>query len=104
MRRNPGEDFSPLTRKTRAASGFLHDDDNGQFFFLEDPSVQGYSGAPVFYLGDAILTHGIQIGGGKTGCYGVISFTSADNTGGKMAGVVPIKFALELMAKHEAKP
>jgi hypothetical protein len=99
--REPGETFAPLTRKTRAASGFL---EGATFFLLEDPSVEGYSGAPVFDLGD-VLSSGqrLQMGGRATGCYGLISHTRGDNTGGKMAGVVPSKFILELIQKYESR-
>lgn len=99
--REPGESFAPLTRKTRASSGFL---EGATFFLLEDPSVEGYSGAPVFDLGDPIMSPGGLFQGGRvTGCYGIISHTRGDNTGGKMAGVVPSKFILELVEKYETR-
>jgi hypothetical protein len=47
--------FSPLSRRTHASSGLLRFPrfDTGRtttFFVLEDPSVQGYSGGPVFQM------------------------------------------------------
>jgi hypothetical protein len=92
--------FAPITRRTRAASGLLCGE---TYFLLEDPSIEGYSGAPVFDLGEPIAgPGGFQLGGRQTGCFGIISFTKSDNTGGKMAGVVPTKCILELIEKHES--
>ena len=100
--RELGEPFDPLILKTRAASGFI---EAGTYFLLQDPSVQGYSGAPVFDLGDPVSLAGgtLQTGGRATGCYGIMSQTRGDNTGGKMAGVVPTKCILELLDEYESK-
>jgi len=99
--REPGEEFAPLTRKTRAASGFI---EGGTAFLLQDPSVQGYSGAPVFDLAEGLSTAGFQAPSGRpVTCLGVVSSTWSDNTGGKMGGVVPAKCISELIKKHESK-
>src|ERR1035437_635679 len=92
-------DFIPLTRKTRAASGFIN---GGAQFLLEDPSVQGYSGAPIFDLAEPLHTTVVYMAAGRSpACFGLISSTFSDNTGGKMGAVVPTKFILELISGYE---
>jgi hypothetical protein len=92
-------DFIPLTRKTRASSGFIN---SGNLFLLEDPSVQGYSGAPIFDLAESIHTASVFMPSGRpVACFGVVSSTFSDNTGGKMGAVVPTKFILELIINYE---
>jgi hypothetical protein len=95
--REAGEEFAPLTRKTRASSGFV---EGGTLFLLEDPAVQGYSGAPVFDLAEPLTgaTFYLPVGRAVT-CVGVVSSTISDSTGGKMAGVVPTKCIMELLAR-----
>ena len=92
-------DFIPLTRKTRASSGFIN---SGNLFSLEDPSVQGYSGAPIFDLAESIHTASVFMPSGRrVACFGVVSSTFSDNTGGKMGAIVPTKFILELISGYE---
>ncbi len=98
-----GARFSPLTLQTFAASGlFSHrrfdKAIDTPFFFLQDPSVGGYSGAPVYdvsirNLGGAVVT------GDGTRCYGLVHGTLGDETGGKLSAVVPIQAVLELLAQ-----
>jgi hypothetical protein len=95
-----GGDFIPLTRKTRASSGFIN---GGNLFLLEDPSVQGYSGAPIFDLAEPLQTTSVFMPSGRpVACFGVVSSTFSDNTGGKMGAIVPTKFILELIAGYES--
>ena len=85
--------YSPLSFRTFAASPFLtlnRFDNNkpSEFFILENPSVGGYSGGPVFDLGyivSALMTQRKE----RTVCYGIMHGTIADETGGKMAAVTP---------------
>jgi len=59
------------------------------FFCLENPSVGGYSGGPIFDLGYS--TNGaIEITKEKTVCHGIMHGTMSDNTGGKIAMVPPL--------------
>lgn len=98
-----GARFSPLTLQTFAASGlFSHrrfdKAIDTPFFFLQDPSVGGYSGAPVYdvsirNLGGAVVT------GEGTRCYGLVHGTLGDETGGKLSAVVPIQAVLELLTQ-----
>jgi len=94
-----GDDFIPFVRKTRAASGFI---DSGNAFVLEDPSVQGYSGSPVLDLVEPISgSSGTTFESRPMACYGVVSGTLGDDTGGKMAVVISTKCVVELIDDYE---
>src|ERR1017187_1471738 len=77
------EYFSPLTFRTFASSGLLtfnrFDINTPQVFIvLENPSVGGYSGGPVYDL--EIYDQGFQkISGSKTKMLGIIHGTLFDN-------------------------
>ena len=85
--------FSPFTFRSHASSGFVtlpRADTRTQsvFFCLENPSVGGYSGCPVFDLGysfDGTMLTSRE----ATRCYGIMHGTMIDNTGGKIAMVTP---------------
>lgn len=85
--------FSPFTFRSYASSGFvtLNRADThtpSEFFCLENPSIGGYSGCPVFDLGYS--TNGIMtMTKEKTLCHGIMHGTMSDNTGGKIAMVTP---------------
>lgn len=93
--------FSPLTFRSYASSGFVtlnRADTNtlSEFFCLENPSVGGYSGCPVFDLGYS--TNGvIQITKDHTRCHGIMHGTMSDNTGGKIALVTPAFYLKDLI-------
>ena len=93
--------FSPLTYRSHASSAFitLPRFDTHQpcvFFLLENPSVGGYSGCPVFDLGYMIVG-AMTTTKDKTRCYGIMHGTVSDETGGKLAAVTPAFYLLELM-------
>ena len=73
------------------------------FFVLEDPSVQGYSGAPVYTLTQKDLGGGITIQGGLFSCIGLVHGTIRDDTGGKLALIVPSYFIVETINIFENK-
>lgn len=85
--------FSPFTFRSFASSGFVtlpRADTHtiSDFFCLENPSVGGYSGCPVFDLGysfDGV----VRKTKGQTWCHGFMHGTMSDNTGGKLAMVTP---------------
>lgn len=93
--------FSPFTFRSYASSGFvtLPRADNGvlsEFFCLENPSVGGYSGGPVFDLGYS--TNGvIQMTKETTCCHGIMHGTIIDTTGGKIAMVTPAFYLKDLI-------
>lgn len=93
--------FSPLTYRSHASSAFitLSRFDTHRpcvFFLLENPSVGGYSGCPVFDLGYMIVG-AMTTTKDKTRCYGVMHGTVSDETGGKLAAVTPAFYLPELM-------
>jgi hypothetical protein len=102
-----GQKISPLEKETKAASGLYNIPDGPNtitVFFLSDPSVDGYSGAPVFsfpiVIGGGSTT--IRVDSGQTLCYGLVSATLSDRTGGKLAKVVPSSQICEtILGAHE---
>lgn len=93
--------FSPLTYRSYASSGFitLNRFDIGTpciFFLLENPSVGGYSGCPVFDL-SYMVVGGMTVTKDKTRCYGIMHGTISDETGGKLAAVTPAYYLKDLI-------
>lgn len=93
--------FSPLTYRSYASSAFisLNRFDNGvpsEFFLLENPSVGGYSGCPVFDLAYMVVG-GMTSTKDKTRCYGIMHGTISDSTGGKMAAVTPAYYLADIV-------
>ena len=93
-------EFLPLCRESKVSSGFLKDGAS-LFFLLQDPSVSGYSGGPIIEPGDPRIV-GIQILQGGTRCWGFVSGTFGDESGGKMCKVVPAFYAVELVREISA--
>jgi hypothetical protein len=95
--------FVPLIRETKASSESLMDT-NGYFYLLQDPSVSGYSGGPLIQVGGArmVTTPGgmIPVNEQPT-CWGFVSGTYPDETGGKMCRIVPSYYAIQLINDTE---
>ena len=93
--------FSPFTFRSYASSGFVtfprfDTSVNCTFFCLENPSVGGYSGGPVFDIGYS--TNGVvATSKGQTICHGIIHGTMVDETGGKIAAVTPAFYLRDLI-------
>lgn len=93
--------FSPFTFRSFASSGFVtlpraDTKKNCEFFCLENPSVGGYSGCPVFDLGystNGIMTTTKE----RTWCHGFMHGTMSDNTGGKIAMVTPAFYLKDII-------
>ena len=71
------------------------------FFLLDSPSIGGFSGAPVF-----LLPAPFSSGGGlalpdpnAAFCLGLVHGTQGDDTGGKLAAVVPVSYIVETLEK-----
>jgi hypothetical protein len=93
--------FSPLTYRSYASSSFItlnraDTQTPSEFFLLENPSVGGYSGCPVFDLGYMIVG-AMTTTKDKTRCYGIMHGTISDNTGGKLAAVTPAFYLAQLL-------
>lgn len=96
--------FSPLTFTSRASSSFLTMPraDNKQlstFFILENPSIGGYSGCPVFDLAIQKMGGITTTASHGTRCHGIMHGTISDNTGGKLAAVTPSFHLFDLIEK-----
>lgn len=93
--------FSPLTYRSYASSAFItmnRADTNTpcDFFMLENPSMGGYSGCPVFDLGYMVVG-AMTTTKEKTICYGIMHGTVSDNTGGKLAAVTPAHYLRDIL-------
>ena len=102
--------FSPVTVETKAASGLLRVKPPGAraevtLFVLDKPSIGGYSGAPVFLMpwpfADSASLNMIDMASpdAKPKCVGIVSGTISDDTGGKLAAIVPSVFAVQMIAE-----
>ena len=99
--------FSPITNSSKAASNLIRYkrfDKNIEttFLILEDPSVQGFSGAPVYALSEVSLG-GVAFGTGRFACIGLVHGTLKDSTGGKFAAIVPSYFIIQTIERFETK-
>lgn len=91
--------FSPLTKTSHPASSLMQLSrfDNGivtTFYILEDPSITGYSGGPVFDI-SMYKIGALTTTGSGTKLLGIMHGTLSDPTGGKLAAVVPSYFIIE---------
>ena len=85
--------FSPISLSSHVGSGFIdiRRPDNGilsTFFLLDAPSIPGISGGPVFSV-PSIFNNG------KFRLEGLVHGVITDQTGGKLAAIVPSKFIME---------
>ena len=93
--------FSPLSFRSYASSAFLtlNRADAGtpsDFFCLENPSVGGYSGGPVFDLGYEKMGCATATKE-KTVLHGIVHGTMSDDTGGKIALITPLFYLKDLL-------
>jgi hypothetical protein len=106
--------FSPLTIEAKAASGLLRmkrfdTNTEATFFVLDKPSIGGYSGAPVFlmpwpYADSASLKFMDRASpDAQPKCVGIVHGTLSDNTGGKLAAIVPVVFAVRMIIEESLK-
>jgi hypothetical protein len=97
--------FSPISRETRAASGLLTSrrpeaDKLETFFLTQDPSVGGFSGAPVLDLKAEpiwLSQNQMQMRAGGPMVAGVAVGTISDDTGGKLGAIVPGYYVARLL-------
>ena len=93
--------FSPLTFRSYASSAFLtlngaDTDTPSDFFCLENPSVGGYSGGPVFDMGYEKMGCATATKE-KTILHGIVHGTMSDDTGGKIALITPMYYVKDLI-------
>lgn len=107
LRLGVGEFFSPISRQTKAASGLFTIPDpelagrSATFYALDEPSIEGFSGAPVFTWPLSALTGAGLTLGGKLSVVGLFKDTLSDNTGGKLGWVVPSFYIAQTIEKAE---
>ncbi len=104
--------FSPISRESRPASGLVTlisptTKKPTVFFLLDNPSIGGFSGAPLLVLPTPYTSGGGLVfphtGTGPI-CVGVITATISDETGGKMAAVTPSVYIVETINKATPAP
>ena len=93
--------FSPLTFRSHASSSLItlnraDTQTPSDFFILEDPSIGGYSGGPVFDLGYVVVACHTSYKG-DTICHGIMHGTISDETGGKLAAVTPCSYVKDII-------
>lgn len=101
------EHFSPISRESKPASGLLsliRPDTHTPaiFFLLDNASVGGFSGAPLFLISTPFASSTGAMVFPETGaptCVGLINGTISDETGGKMAAVTPSTYIVETIKK-----
>jgi hypothetical protein len=96
------ESFSPISRETKAASGLLTIPQRGRttrYFLTQDPSIGGFSGAPLLDLKVPAWTlpRSLQIRGGGPQIVGVAVATISDDTGGKLGVIVPAFYVWRIL-------
>src|SRR5262245_42253863 len=96
--------FAPITKESKPASG-LRSENEVNFFLLQDPGIDGFSGAPVFRSGAprviAPSPNSIGIAFGGATCWGLLSRTDNDSSGGKMARIIHSGHIVELITEFE---
>jgi len=103
--------FSPISRETKAASGLLElprfdTKALSTFFVTQDPSVGGFSGAPVFDTGLPYSTENVGLSvrvGAEPRIVGLVHGTLSDNTGGKLGAIVPAFIILEVLEQARSE-
>ncbi|WP_345990167.1 trypsin-like peptidase domain-containing protein [Sulfurimonas sp. HSL1-2] len=93
--------FSPFTFRSHASSSLItlprfDTQIPSDFFTLENPSIGGYSGGPVFDLGYVIVGN-MTTTTGPTVCHGIMHGTISDTTGGKIAAVTPCFYVKDII-------
>lgn len=97
--------FSPLSKEVKTSSGLLRlsRSDNKKeatFFLLSDPSVGGYSGAPIFEPPGTYTKGKSLIFSSGFRCWGLVHGTISDETGGKFAAITPAAFIVQLIQRE----
>ena len=89
------EYVSPLSLETKAASGFItlprfDNSEAATFILLQNPSIEGLSGGPVFDTGANYFGgERTMVVRGGVSIVGLVHGTIRDKTGGKLAAIVP---------------
>jgi len=93
-----GPRFNPISRYSRVATGITDlptPDGTVPGILLDGATAGGMSGGPVFSPAPHIPGSTLKPEGPK--CIGLVSGTHADNTGGKIGGIMPAVYIVELL-------
>jgi hypothetical protein len=96
--------FAPISKRFHAASGILQFRGEemlraADFFLLDQPTMGGYSGAPVFVAPQVRLSPSGDVSLVAAQCVGVVSQTISDDAGGHFAAVVPSALVRSLIGR-----
>ncbi len=96
------QSFSPISRETKPASGLLTIPKTGRltrYFLTQDPSIGGFSGAPVIDLKVPFWKsrRSLTIPGGSPQIVGIAAATISDDTGGKLGVIVPAFYIVRVL-------
>jgi hypothetical protein len=106
LRLGAADVFSPISHEMRAASNVVTitsplDGRPETVFIIDSPSVQGFSGAPLFKWPLFDVSGSTISGGGQTQLLGLVQGTLSDNTGGKFGIVVPGAYIRETIERAQ---
>jgi Uncharacterized protein conserved in bacteria len=92
--------FSPISKISKPSSGLIEYPrfDNQKistFFFLDDPSISGFSGSPVFELPTEYIIGNNKIFVSDCSLIGLVHGSLGDKTGGGFAAIVPASYIVE---------
>ena len=92
--------FSPISKVSKPSSGLveLHRADNGKltdFYLLDDPSISGFSGAPVLELPTQLIYGKESIHIYTIELIGIVHGSINDKNGGGFAAITPSKYIIE---------
>lgn len=94
--------FSPISKVSKPSSGLIELPrfDNGvisTFFLLDDPSISGFSGSPVFELPTQLVAGKEPVFVNVYRLMGLVHGSIADKTGGGFAAIVPSRYIIETL-------
>lgn len=94
--------FSPISKISKPSSGLIEYPrfDNqiiSTFYFLDDPGISGFSGAPVYELPAEIVIGERQTFVSAYRLMGLVHGSLGDKTGGGFAAIVPSKYIIETL-------
>ncbi|MGA2624483.1 MAG: hypothetical protein ABSF91_11560 [Bacteroidota bacterium] len=95
-----GKSFSPISKISRPSSGLIElprFDNNkiATFYLLDDPSISGFSGSPVFELPTNLIVGDQEMFVTAYRLMGLVHGSISDKTGGGFAAIVPAKYIIE---------
>ncbi|HHT9137772.1 MAG TPA: S1 family peptidase [Candidatus Wunengus sp. YC60] len=104
---NADDPFSPISKETKPASDLLtllrfDTKKPARFFLTQDPSIGGFSGAPIFDTGLPLqIDNTMYFRPSMPLVVGLVHGTLSDDTGGKMGAIVPSYYILEAIEQFE---